>query len=80
LLGLGQHATILPDDALPEPGDIQMMRFGRTMSHAAIVTHWPEIIHAYQPAGMVTLGSAEEEAFTGRLGPRYRVNLVEVLA
>lgn len=80
LLGLGQHATRLPDDVRPEPGDIQMMRFGRTMSHAAIVTQWPEIIHAYQPAGMVTLGSVDEAAFVGRLGPRYRVNAPEVRA
>ena len=75
LLGLGQYATRLPDDKPPAPGDIQMMQFGRTMSHAAIVTHWPEIIHAYQPAGMVTLGRADEAAFERRLGPRYRVNI-----
>lgn len=73
LAGLDRYAQRLPADAPPETGDIQMMRFGRTQSHAAIVMDWPQIIHAYQPAGMVTLGSVDEAAFARRLGPRYRL-------
>ena len=33
--------------------DILMFRHGRTYSHAAIVTEWPYIIHAYAQAGIV---------------------------
>ncbi len=31
----------------PEPGDIAIWRFGRTFSHAGIVSAWPRVIHAY---------------------------------
>ena len=34
-------------DALPEPGDIALWKFGRCFSHGAIVVEWPIIIHAY---------------------------------
>ena len=74
LLGLAQHATAMPADAAPEPGDIQTFRFGHTFSHAAIVTCWPHMIHAYLPAGRVILDRADAPDFARRLGPRYRVN------
>lgn len=75
LLGLDEHATRLPDGTPPEPGDIVTFRFGRTFSHAAIVTEWPGIIHAYLPAGRVTLDRADAPAFDGRLGPLYRAGV-----
>jgi cell wall-associated NlpC family hydrolase len=31
----------------PQKGDIALWKFGRCFSHAAIVTEWPMIIHAY---------------------------------
>ena len=31
----------------PQPGDIALWKFGRCFSHAAIITDWPHIIHAY---------------------------------
>jgi cell wall-associated NlpC family hydrolase len=34
-------------------GDILVWRVGRTFSHGAVVTRWPNIIHAYFPAGKV---------------------------
>jgi NlpC/P60 family putative phage cell wall peptidase len=41
------------------PGDIALFRFGRCISHGAIVTEWPRIIHAYKPAGCVVEDDAE---------------------
>lgn len=38
----------------PKPGDIALFKFGRCVSHAAIVIEWPVVIHAYKVAGMVT--------------------------
>ena len=35
------------------PGDLLMFKVGRTFSHAAIITDWPQIIHSYFPARMV---------------------------
>lgn len=37
----------------PRAADIVMFRYGRQPSHAAIVTRWPEIIHAYSGRGVV---------------------------
>lgn len=31
---------------VPASGDIALFRFGRTYSHGAIVTEWPQLIHA----------------------------------
>ena len=46
----------------PLPGDIVVWRYGRTFSHAGIVTQWPRVVHAYHPAGIV------EEADVSRPG------------
>jgi cell wall-associated NlpC family hydrolase len=35
------------------PGDIVLYRFGRCISHGAIVLAWPQIIHAYIRLGVV---------------------------
>jgi cell wall-associated NlpC family hydrolase len=45
-----EHAR--PVDA-PLPGDIVLYRFGRCISHGAIVLAWPQIIHAYIRLGVV---------------------------
>lgn len=37
----------------PLAGDIVLFRFGRCISHGAIVTEWPRVVHAYLQAGMV---------------------------
>jgi len=39
----------------PQPGDIALFRFGRTISHGAVVIEWPTILHAYAVAGEVVL-------------------------
>ena len=50
------HATPTME---PKPGDITLYRFGRILSHGAIVIKWPQIIHAYLEAGAVVLDDAE---------------------
>lgn len=35
-----------------QPGDIVLYRYGRCVSHAAIVVEWPTIIHAYLDVGV----------------------------
>ena len=42
-----------PIDGPPFPGDIALFRFGRTLSHGAIVSEWPRLIHAYWSIGVV---------------------------
>lgn len=42
----------VPTEA-PRTGDIVTFRFGRAVSHAAIVTEWPHIIHAERMIGRV---------------------------
>lgn len=37
----------------PEPGDIVLYKWGRVVSHGAIVVQWPTIIHAYVNKGVV---------------------------
>jgi NlpC/P60 family putative phage cell wall peptidase len=51
LEGLTRYATEIPGP--PQPGDIALVRFGRTFSHGAIVTAWPRVIHAYWSIGVV---------------------------
>src|SRR5262249_22458520 len=42
----------------PDTGDMVLWRFGRTLSHGAIVVEWPTVIHASWGAG-VMLDNAE---------------------
>ena len=37
----------------PQPGDIVLYRYGRCISHGAIVVQWPQIIHSWVEAGVV---------------------------
>jgi len=77
LAGLDKHAVRVPDGQPPQPGDVVTYRFGRTYSHAAIVVEWPSIIHAFLPAGRVTLDSAHSAALQGRMGPVFRVGAAQ---
>ena len=43
----------------PGPGDIVLFRFGRCISHGAVVVAWPRIVHAY-----VGMGVVEDDAET----------------
>ena len=42
----------------PQPGDTAVWRFGRTYSHGALVLEWPQIVHAFLPAGEVVVDDA----------------------
>ena len=37
----------------PLPGDIILYRFDKAISHGAIVTAWPELIHSYIKIGVI---------------------------
>lgn len=37
----------------PQPGDLALYKFGRCVSHGAIVVEWPTIIHAARDEGCV---------------------------
>jgi cell wall-associated NlpC family hydrolase len=50
----------------PAPGNIALWKFGRIYSHAAIITDWPMIIHAYAPEKMVVIGNAAMGALASR--------------
>ena len=42
----------------PQPGDIALYRWGRCISHGAIIVAWPQVVHAYTKAGSVVLDDA----------------------
>jgi NlpC/P60 family putative phage cell wall peptidase len=79
LAGLERHADRVPGGETPQPGDVLTFRFARTHSHAAIVTEWPMMVHAYRRAGKVVLDNALGEDFKGRAGPVYRVRVQPTL-
>lgn len=49
----------------PQAGDVALYKFGRCVSHAAIVIEWPRVIHAYLGQGCVLADSTQ-----GRLNRR----------
>jgi cell wall-associated NlpC family hydrolase len=63
LEGVRQYAV---EAAGPAPGNIALWKFGRIYSHAAIITDWPAIIHAYAPEKMVVAGNAAMGALASR--------------
>lgn len=65
-LGLVQdHAAQI--EGLPRPGDIALFKWGKCLSHGAIVIRWPEVVHAYMMTGSVVLDDAERNH---HLGPK----------
>jgi cell wall-associated NlpC family hydrolase len=47
----------------PEPGDIALFRYGRCISHGGVVLEdRSEILHAFQPDGIVTITSLSASA------------------
>lgn len=62
LEGLLAHAR---EVEAPQPADIALFKFGRCFSHAAIVTEWPMLIHAFTAHGVVPV-SAESACFLDR--------------
>jgi len=50
----------------PQPGDIALYKFGRVVSHGAIVTEWPHMIHSVNPGGVMPV-SNDDSLLTNRL-------------
>ena len=50
------------DPAAVQPGDVLLFKFGRAFSHGAIVTAWPQIVHANRRDGAVVLGDVDRDA------------------
>lgn len=57
---------------VPKPGDIALFKFGRCVSHGAIVVEWPLILHSYIGEG-VLLGDGLEGMMAGRLHGFYSI-------
>lgn len=59
----------------PLPGDVALFRFGRCFSHGAIVTQWPDLIHAFAGLGVVRGNAGKhpllDAAGTPRLAKYY---------
>lgn len=49
------------------PGDVALYQFARCVSHGAIVTDWPNIVHAWMLGGRVEAGLATGGELAGRL-------------
>ncbi|NTV02421.1 MAG: hypothetical protein HGB04_06500 [Chlorobiaceae bacterium] len=65
-----QYADEVPDH---RPGDLVLMRYGRTLSHSAIVIDGTRVIHAYARENCVTWGDLTQEPFMGRELHFYRI-------
>lgn len=57
---------------VPKPGDIALYKFGRCVSHGAIVVEWPLILHSYIGEG-VLLSDGQEGMMAGRLHGFYSI-------
>lgn len=51
---------------VPKPGDVAMFKFGRAVSHGAIVVCWPCVVHSFHKGGVQL-----DDAFNGPLNRRY---------
>ena len=54
----------------PDPGDIALYRFGRTLSHSALVIAWPRVIHAQARVGCILSDAVRDEPLASRR-PRF---------
>ena len=64
LTAVASHAARVD---IPQPGDLALFRFGRCVSHAAIVLDWPRCIHAYFGQGVVEVDAEQGAELAGRL-------------
>jgi cell wall-associated NlpC family hydrolase len=62
----------------PEPGDVALFRFGRCYSHGAIVTQWPQLIHAFSGLGVVR-GDARNHPLLDKMGKPRETKFYSVL-
>lgn len=64
-LYLGNVLKYAHEVDIPEPGDIALYKFGRCISHGAIIVDWPRVIHAVRNQGCVVANGT-----ASGLGPR----------
>lgn len=57
----------------PKPGDIAVFRYGRCVSHGAVVVDWPTVVHAYVGQGVVLDDAQRNPALAQRLAGFYSV-------
>lgn len=57
----------------PQAGDVALFKFGRCVSHAAIIVSWPTVIHAYMQHGQVVMSDASQGKLSTRLAGFWRV-------
>jgi cell wall-associated NlpC family hydrolase len=57
------HEVAGPPQRVPQPGDFVLFKIGRLFAHGAIVTAWPNIIHARAPVPV-----QEEDISTNNFG------------
>lgn len=58
------------------PGDIVMFGYGRHASHGAIVTAWPQVIHAWARVGRVVLSDVDSGPLAERIDSIWRLREV----
>lgn len=61
----------------PRPGDMVLVRIGRTLSHSGIVIDGAKVIHACANEGLVTWGNLNQPPFSGREKHFYRIRTSE---
>lgn len=55
----------------PQPGDLALWKFGKSFSHGAIVSAWPNVIHAYAPFRSVVEMSMHEDSRLAKRPVRF---------
>ena len=60
-------------DREPLPGDLVLYKFGRCISHGAVVVAWPLIVHAYVRRGVVLDDAERNLDLEGRLAGTWSV-------
>ena len=66
---LDQYAEEVQD---PRPGDVAMFKFGKCVSHGAIIIEWPVVIHSYYGQGVVVSDATGNE-LGGRVHSFWRI-------
>jgi cell wall-associated NlpC family hydrolase len=63
---LMKHTRELGANEAPKPGDIVTVRIGRSFSHGAIISKWPEVIHAVWNQSVMIDDLVSNKQFDGR--------------
>lgn len=53
VVGAAGGRQLVPGEDPTGPGDFALWRYGRTMSHGAIILDWPRIVHSTKPGGVI---------------------------